>query len=422
VSPACRQAGSLVPHTIIELYYGRGGKFTLSESFILFRKFKAPTIFNGNELLNGKTLVTALDGTIIDLIEASEAGDDVEAFDGILCPGFVNCHCHLELSHMKGVIPEHTGLVDFVIRVVNERYPDEEKIMDAINNAERDMIQNGIVAVGDICNNLYSLAQKKKRNLTYHNFIEASGFSPAVAESRFQRSLDFYTTYAAELPANSIVPHAPYSVSPELFGMIVNFPGNHLLTIHNQEEVAENQFFQTLDGDFLRMYRQMNIDISFFKSCGKSSLQVYLPYFNNDQSLILVHNVVTSEADLAFIKKSNGPEIFFCFCPLANLYIGNKLPDVNLFMKYQGKIVLGTDSLASNHQLNILEEMKVLQSHFPKVGLSQLLQWATFNGAKALGIQNNYGSFEKGKKPGIVWIDHIAEMKLSPASKAKRIL
>ena len=395
-----------------------GGKFTSYQSINLYRKFSAEQIFTGNEIITGnQVLIADQEGVIIDIISAIDAGDGIEIFNGILSPGFINCHCHLELSHLKGSIPKKTGLVDFVFKIVTERHFEEEHILAAIEAAENEMIQNGIVAVGDICNNQLTIAQKKKGNLWYHNFIEASGFPPSVAKQRFQRSLDFYNAYKKELPANSIVPHAPYSVSPELFSMINDFPGNHVLTIHNQEIPDENEFFEKGTGDLLRMYEKMNIDISFFKPTRKTSLQTYLPYFTNGQSIILVHNVATSEKDIEFAKLQTSNfklQTYFCLCPNANLYISNKLPDINLF-KDHDNIVLGTDSLASNGQLSILEEMRTLQQNFPSLEQATLLQWATLNGAKALGIEKKYGSFEKGKKPGVVLIE-------AGFIKAKRIV
>jgi len=415
---------SLVQHTIIQLIVRRGrqtirgGKFTLYQSIILYRKFRADQIFTGHEMLQENlVLVTDTDGVVIELIAAADAGDDIETHRGILSPGFINCHCHLELSHLKGLIPKHTGLVDFVFKVVTERHYEESVILAAISAAEAEMVKNGIVAVGDICNNNLTIAQKQKGNLYYRNFIETSGFPPVVAETRFQRSVDLYDTYLKVLPANAIVPHAPYSVSPELFGKINAFPNNGLLTIHNQEIPDENELFENGKGDFLRMYDKMNIDISFFKPSGRSSLQTYLPYFTKGQSVILVHNVATAAADIEFVQlaTSNSQlQTYFCLCPNANLYISNKLPDMKLFSDRQN-MVLGTDSLASNDQLSILAEIQTLQQHFPEVNPLTFLQWATINGAKALGIEKSYGSFEKGKKPGIVLIDeHFV--------KAKRII
>lgn len=362
---------------------------------------------------------------VVDVIASTEAGDGIERFDGILSPGFINCHCHLELSHMRGHIPKHTGLVDFVLKVVNERHYEEPEILSAIEKAEEEMLHTGIVAVGDICNNTLTIPQKLKGRLMYHNFIEASGFPPPVAETRFNRSADFYNEYSKRLPSNSIVPHAPYSVSSDMFRMINEFPGNDLLTMHNQEIAEENELFKKGTGDLLRMYAKMGIDVSFFKPSGKSSLQTVLPCFTNKQSLILVHNVCTSEEDIDFLKPQTSnpkPQTFFCLCPNANLYISNKLPDVMMFITKGVDIVLGTDSLASNDQLSILEEMKTIQENAAQVDLASLLQWATVNGARALQMNDVLGSFEKGKRPGIVLIENTSGLRLTEPSSSIRIL
>ncbi len=369
-------------------------------------------------------LITTEEGVVVDIVQADSTETDIEKYTGILCPGFINAHCHLELSHMKGYIPERTGLIDFVLKVIFERHFDEPEILAAIETAENEMLQNGIVAVGDICNNALTIPQKTKARLRYRNFIEASGFTPEVAQSRFKRSVEFYQAYAALTLENSIVPHAPYSVSQELFDLINNFPGNDVLTIHNQETAAENELFQNKQGAFLDMYQKMNIDISFFKPSNKTSLQTYLPSLQRYQSLILVHNVCTTKEDIQFASEIRNPksEINYCLCPNANLYITNSLPDVNLLIDQQCNIVLGTDSLASNHQLSILEEIKTVQQNFPGIPLHTMLQWATINGAKALQMETELGSFERGKKPGIVLVEGLNNSTFAKQSAAKRIL
>ena len=376
-------------------------------------------------MLHNQVLITDAAGVIVDVINEKEVGGGDEKFDGILCPGFVNAHCHLELSHMKGLIPKHTSLVDFILKVVNERHFEEAEILAAIETAENEMLQNGIVAVGDICNNTLSIPQKSKGKLLYYNFIEASGFPPLVAEQRFKRAVDFYNAYANIFSANSIVPHAPYSVSPEMFGMINDFSGNNLMTIHNQEAIAENEFFENGTGDFLRLYKQMGIDISFFKSSQKSSLQTWLPHFTKEQTIILVHNVCTSAQDLSFLKRAtnNGKRTtYFCLCPNANLYISNTLPDVKMLMQHTDNIVLGTDSLASNDQLSILAEIKTLQNCFENLDLTTLLKWATINGSRALQMDDRLGSFEKGKQPGVILIDELENLQVNDNTSIKRIL
>ncbi len=415
-----------------------------------YKKFRADQLFDGYQMREDQpVLITTEDGTIENIVSAAEAGDDIQQLSGILSPGFINCHCHLELSHMKGKIGKGTGLVDFVWQVVTQRHFQDEEILKAIAAAEDEMLTNGIVAAGDLCNNALTIPQKLKGRIWYHNFIEASGFSPQVVEERFKRSAGFFSAYAQlysiPVESNSIVPHAAYSVAEELWKKIIHFPGNHVMTIHNQESPAEDELFLHGRGEFLKLYEKMGIDISFFKPSGKSSLQTYLPKFLPNQSVILVHNVHTSEEDILFSRQwamgsqqsavgsglsavssplaaeglpkaaavgsglSVSNQLYWCLCPNANLYIGGQLPDIDLLMKHDCTIVLGTDSLASNHQLSILEEMKTIQQHLPHISTTTMLRWATGNGAKALQVDELLGSFDVStgpgrRKPGILLI------------------
>jgi cytosine/adenosine deaminase-related metal-dependent hydrolase len=159
------------------------------------RKLKADKIFDGRSFITGSVLVVDEKAIVESIIPESEAGEGIETFKGILTPGFINCHCHLELSHMKGRIPAGTGLVDFVFKVVTERHHGADEIKEAIANAENEMIENGIVAVGDICNNDTTVSQKEKCRLEYYNFIEASGWLPSIAETRFERAKAIYDEY-----------------------------------------------------------------------------------------------------------------------------------------------------------------------------------------------------------------------------------
>lgn len=348
------------------------------------------------------------EGTVLDIVPLNEAGDDIEMHTGILCPGLINAHCHLELSHMKQRIPKGTGLADFVYRVITERQENENIILEAISKAEDDMYAEGIVAIGDICNNAMTLPKKLKGRIWYHNFIEASGFNPAIATERFQRSMAFFTAYSKmysiPVESNSITPHASYSVSDDLWEKIIHFPGNHLFSIHNQESEAEDEWSIAATGPMSELYSKLNMDVSFYKATGKSSLQSFLPKFLRNQSVILVHNVHTAKEDVLFAQQS-GLKISWCLCPNANLYIGGKLPDLDMLEQQCCEIVLGTDSLASNDSLSLMSEIRTLLTAFPQITLEKMLKWATMNGAKTLQVDSLMGSFEKGKKPGIALID-----------------
>ena len=373
-----------------------------------YLKYSANQLFTGTELLdNNAVLITTKDGTIEAIVSIEDAGENVQTFDGIVSPGFVNAHCHTELSHLKDCIPTKTGLTNFILEIVQQRNASNEIIAQAVQNAENEMLQNGIVAVGDICNNTHSLLQKKQSKLQWYNFIEAAGWLPQVAQSRFEVMQQVAEQFAKLPYQYAIVPHAPYSVSNELWQLINHNFLYKTISIHNQETLAEDELFMKGTGSFIDMYTKMRIEHSTFKPTKESSFKTCLPKLKNAKQLLFVHNTFTQQEDVDFLIDAKlQSAAFFCLCVNANLYIENTLPNIELLRKNKLNIVLGTDSLASNHSLNLLDEMNTIQQHFPQIPLAEILQWATLNGAKALQMENTLGSFEKGKKPAVVLIQN----------------
>jgi cytosine/adenosine deaminase-related metal-dependent hydrolase len=220
----------------------------------------------------------------------------------------------------------------------------------------------------------------------------------------------------------SLVPHAPYSVSFNLWKLLSNYFGAHTISMHNQETIDENEFFEKKSGSFLAMYERTKVSLDFFEATGLSSLQSVLPYFKKAASSILVHNSFTSASDIKAVQKEM-PNSFWCLCPNANQYIEQTMPPIELLRANGAEIVMGTDSYASNWSLNILDELKTIQKYNPSIPLSEMLGWATMNGARALQMEKGLGSFEKGKKPGVVLIEGVNSYgQLENKSNSKRII
>ena len=139
-------------------------------------------------------------------------------------------------------------------------------------------------------------------------------------------------------------------------------------------------------------------------------------------SLILVHNTFSDRETVRQILKRGNT--FWCLCPNANLYIENKVPPAVMLSSEGCEIVIGTDSLASNHKLSILSELKTLQSYFPSLKLEEMIRWATINGAKALGEEQSYGKIEPGKKPGLLLLENLdlQKLRLLPETTVKRLV
>lgn len=376
------------------------------------RKFKAAQLFDGFAIHQNKVLVTDDRGVIEAVVSDEEAGEDTEWVEGILMPGMINAHCHLELSHLKDVIPPHTGLIEFLCSVVTKRNFSKELIQKSIMDAEEEMYQNGIVAVGDIGNTADTAEVKSRSKIHWHNFVEVLSFTDQQAVSQMQHYQD--VVQAMQSISNtgqsrintSIVPHAPYSISPETFRMINQATAGQIISMHNQEHPAEDELYKTGGGDYLKLFRIFGMETSPFPVTGLSSVRSVLPYFNNGQTIFLVHNTFMPEEDLIWVaeySQKNNLKIVYCLCPNANRYIENRLPSVEMLMNHDVSLALGTDSYSSNWQLSIAKEMQVLleQSSLSK---EQLLRMATSGGAAALGLNDLLGSFEKGKMPGIVQI------------------
>lgn len=383
-----------------------------------YRKLAADRLFTGYAFADDQVLITDATGRVEALVDESEAGEGVEHFAGMLTPGFVNCHCHLELSHLSGAIPQHTGMVDFLLSVLKIR--GQEPHPDAIAAAEEQMRRNGVVAVGDVCNTAHTVARKSERNLQYFNFIEVLGVLSSAASERLGQARHLAQVFAEP---RSISPHAPYSVSLELMKLVNTDTPGTVLTIHNQESDAENELFQNASGDFLKLYTALGIAPPSWLPTRQSSLRSYLPFFSRQHSMILVHNTATSADDVRWIRERRDvlPNVFWCLCPNANLYIEGRLPDVPMLSDSGIPIVVGTDSLASNRELSVLSELAAIQSQWHTLPLSSLLGWATINGAEALQMQRTLGSFEKGKTPGVVLIEGMNEDRLSSA-RSRRIV
>ncbi len=386
------------------------------------RYLKAKYIHIGNgTVLKDAGLVVNQNGIIEEIGEKlSIPKEKVEHFEGILCPGFINTHCHLELSHLKGKVQEHTQLNGFIQELQSIRMADKNTIEAAFYAADKEMQNEGIVAVGDICNDPFTFKCKKESPIFYHSFIELFAYDPAKAQSFFDKGWNIKKQANRIKISASIVPHAPYSVSNMLFKMITAIEGQEPISIHNQETASENELFQKGGGKMAEMLLQFGNKKENLHVSGRNSLPTYISNLPSDKPLLLVHNTFTTKEDVEFAEKAHS-NLFWCFCPNANLYIENKLPNIPMFIKSGVRITLGTDSLASNYQLSILEEMKSIQKAYPSIPTSTLIQWGTKSGAEFLGLKD-FGELKVNTNPGIVFINAIENGKFSEKSKARRIV
>ncbi len=357
-----------------------------------------------------KNGVVALDDQgVITSIGKKEAfaSQNIHHTKGIILPGFINTHCHLELSHLKGKVGTGTGLIDFLKKVVAFRDTDPAFILQRIKEEDAYMLQEGIVAVGDISNSIDTTLTKKNSAIRYYTFVEMFDFmQSSMTQATIQQYEEVFKAHEANEKNNkSKVPHAPYTVTSSLMKFIAeqSTPAD-TISIHNQETPPENEFLETKTGAFNAFFKHFGFNNVDLEPIGNSAIHYPMAYLNPKSKTLFVHNTQTTKEDIEAAQQWSD-KVYWATCPNANLYIENALPNYQWFLDNNSKMTIGTDSLTSNWQLSIWEEIKTINKFQSYIPHQDLFKWACLNGAEALSFDDQLGSLEVGKKPGIVSIE-----------------
>ncbi len=374
---------------------------------------------------NGFVEYDDADGTIISTGECSE-GDDI--ISGALVPGFVNAHCHVELSHLHGKFRKGTGMAGFIDQINELRdWAGRETKIELTRRWMDKMWNDGVSAMADISNDDSSFEVKKSHPLYTRTFLEVFGSEPEMCEGVMSDVMKLNETASAYGIDAAPTPHSCYTMSPQLLsasaaaGLESGF-----LSYHSQESQEEEDLLMTGTGAMYENRKRSGMSTP--PVTGESSLKYFLdrlaaacpaPY---DQNILLVHNVCLKQDDIDALKKvMKNP--YFAICPLSNIFIHNALPPVELMRKNGLAIAVGTDSLSSNDDLDMVKELACLHEAFPEVPMSEMLEWACLNGARFLGKEDELGSFAPGKRPGIVLVKDIDQDGFVTAeSRSSRII
>ncbi len=351
------------------------------------------------------------DGTVTATGECDPSKEKV-FFKGALVPGFVNSHCHVELSYMWKLFRKGTGMAGFIdqINALRDTKPLEEKV-DDIRHWMDLMWRRGVSAMADISNCDDSFAVKKDSPMYTRTFLEVFGTEPEDCASVMEGVLKLKAKADVLGLDSTPTPHACYTMSPELVtavsreGLKTGF-----LSFHSEETPEEEEMIRCGSGPMWENRKAAGMSVP--PVTGQSSLMYFLdrlkeahpaPY---DENVLLVHEVCMDQEGIDAVKKvMNHP--FVALCPCSNIFIHNALPPVNLMRRNGLKLTVGTDSLSSNDDLDMVRELYCLQGHVDGLTLGELLTWACRNGAEFLGKENTFGTLEIGKRPGIVFIDNL---------------
>ncbi len=387
------------------------------------RHISAQYVLAGDILLKRGVVSVDRNGGIVGVEDTGgdlEESRNIEFYNGILIPGFVNCHCHLELSGLKGVVPEKTGLPEFLAAI--RGVSGIPKNADAMRRADRTMFNQGTALCGDVCNSAESFPVKSAGMVHYHNFIELFGSLPKSADARISSAKEIMAeSKTASLPC-SVTPHSAYSVSVPLMRRIKELgKDNKVSSIHFMESVAEKEYLMERSGTLASSFKADGL-LPEGESVYKDHISAVREGIPEESNLILVHNTFVDKDTVSDMLAR--PDTYWCLCPNSNLYIEDTLPPLRLLIREGASLVIGTDSLASNKGLSVLEELKTLQIAFPELTIRQLVSWATANGAKALRRDDIFGTLEKGRHPGILLLEgsDMVNMRLLPGTSVRRLV
>lgn len=336
-----------------------------------------------------------------------------EFYAGALTAGFVNAHSHVELSYLRGAIERNTGFGGFAraIGQVRGNYTMSQRL-SALRTAMAQMWEEGVQAVGDIINDRSSLEAKSFSPIMWHNFAECFGLNARI------EGVEELLSRSAELGLKTtLTPHSTYSLQDSVLSEIVS--REELFSIHFMESEDECRLYQG-SGSLHDWYERMGWECDFL-SHGSPARRI-VDVVPRDKKLLLVHNCCLTEKDYQLLTEHFTHPISWVLCPASNDYISSLRPPVELLRRMGASIALGTDSLASNENLSLLDEIRLLGD----VPLVEALEWATLGGAKALGMEDQIGSVEVGKRPGIVLLEGLCiehgEPHLTPFTTSRRLV
>ena len=347
---------------------------------------------------------------------------------GAVVPGFVNAHCHVELSHLHKKFRKGTGMAGFIDQINELRdWAGRDAKQVLVREWMDKMWNDGVSAMADISNDDSSFDIKKDHPMYTRTFLEVFGSEPEMCDG-VMKDVTELNVLADEAGIDAApTPHSCYTMSPQLLsasaaaGLTRGF-----ISYHSQESQEEEDLLRSGSGAMYENRKRSGMSTP--PVTGESSLKYFIdrladaqpaPY---DAHILLVHNVCLAQDDIDAAGKVM-KNVYWALCPLSNIFIHNALPPVPLMRKNGLNITIGTDSLSSNDDLDMVKEMYCLHANFPEVPMNEILTWACLNGARFLGKDDRLGSISAGKSPGIVLISDVdSDGCVTASSRSKRII
>jgi cytosine/adenosine deaminase-related metal-dependent hydrolase len=349
-------------------------------------------------------------GTILDVGPASDViprsgGARVERFQGVIVPGLVNAHTHLELSGLRGQVPGGSGFVPWVEHLIDERAEQRpEQDASAIERAIAELEATCTVAVGEVTNSLSAVRPLARAGFVGAVFHEVFGLDAALLDARLselpRRVMEAVGDWPSAELSYSPSPHTLYTTHLHVARRLVQEALEHggRVSLHLAEHASERSFLETGEGPIAKWYAtRWKLPRETVEVPGRSPIGLADLIGALAPHVLCIHLTDARPDELALVATRGASVVF---CPRSNLHIETRLPPL-LAARAAGILpALGTDSLASNASLDVLAEARALADRFTTVPAGELVRMATWEGARALG-RPDLGRVVRGARPGL---------------------
>jgi len=332
-----------------------------------------------------------------------------------MIPGLVNAHTHLELTRLNGRISKFSSFTDWLSQLIEERrsWTPEEYLASAGEGA-RESLASGTTLVGDISASGLSWRALKAARLRKIIFEEMIALSPAkLGESLARLHGRLAAVEQDELLRSGVSPHAPYTVSPELYRSMAELAREKgmLVTSHVAETRDELRFLEYGTGEFSDFLIGLEALPADWIPPALPPV-AYLEKLGVLRNLLLIHGNYLDAESISMIFKSHSSVVY---CPRSSAFFGHENHPVRQLLDMGVTVALGTDSLASNESLSILDEMRFLARLRKDLRSEEIFRLATLNGAAALGFRGRLGRLRRGH-----WAD-MTVLELPESTRARNL-
>ena len=322
--------------------------------------------------------------------------DSAAVPDVAILPGLVNAHTHLELSWMRGLVPPAASMPVWVQTLLALRRSRESDPQEPVLDAIAEVRASGTALIGDITNTLATYDLLAASDLSATVFLELIGFGVPEPTRIATDARDRTAALAASSRLRaSLAPHAPYSVSPDLFRAIADVAGDRPISVHLAESREEVRFLSDGTGP----WRTLLDALGAWNPAWQPPACAPVEYLDRlgilSPRLIAVHGVQLTDTELGRLAEVGATVVA---CARSNRWTGAGSPPIGRFYASGVRVAIGTDSLASVNDLNLFHELAAVRRLAPDVAASRVLQSATLDGAAALGFGAELGSLEAGKR------------------------